>query len=251
MATPPRSRRRAGFTLVEVLVVLGILVVLVSFLLPTISRLREAARETECRGHLRQLMTGFFAFAADHDGVLPGGFYDINDPDPTRRCWLMGGVADWRKAPETGTIFPYINDPGACRCPTLTEAPGSGVRGKTSNGRFDYSMFLSLAGARLSSVSKSGRYRRPDGQFTFLPTPVLCEENTDHLNTVNLEGGHASSDRMGRQHRGGGHYASIDGSVHWFVEDPLSDTRSWFSQAPSGNWVFLGADQRWGWWNKQ
>ena len=251
MSATPRIPRRGGFTLVELLVVIGILAILVSLLVPTLARVREAAREAECRSHLRQLITGFFAFAVDHDRTLPGSYYDIGAADLTHRCWLMGGERDWKKAPQTGTLFPYINDASIYRCPSLTDAPGSGSRGKTSNGRFDYSMFLSFAGARLDHVRPTARYRRPDGQFTLLPTPVLCEENTDHLNTVNQEGGHASTDQLGHQHRGGGHYASIDGSVHWFVEDRTANTGSWFSQAPSGNWVTLGSDKTWGWWNHQ
>jgi prepilin-type N-terminal cleavage/methylation domain-containing protein len=269
MAATCRNPRRLGFTLVELLVVIGILVVLVSLLVPTLGRVRETAREAQCRGNLRQLMTGFIAFAADHERTLPGGYYDIGNADPTRRCWLMGGDPNWRNAPQTGTLFPYIKNMSGgqidrmadrqdmqqyiqvYRCPSLTDAPGSGARGKTSNGRFDYSMFLSFAGARLDNVRQTARYRRPDGQFTYLPTPVLCEENTEHLNTLYTEGGHASSDQLGHQHRGGAHYASIDGSVHWFVEDRTADTRSWSSQAPSGNWVELGADKPWGWWNHQ
>ena len=246
-----RIRNIAAFTLVELLVVIGIIGVLMSLLLPTLAQVRERARETDCRAHLRQLITAFHAFAADHDRTLPGGFYDIDNPAPERKCWLMGGNRDWRKAPETGTIFPYVKDPGVYRCPSLTGAPGTGAAGKTSNGRFDYSMFLSFAGARLENVRQSARYTRPNGQLVHLPTPVICEENTDHLNTVNTEGGHASTDQLGHQHRGGGHYASIDGSVHWFVEDRAANTYSWSSQAPSNNWVQLGADERWGWWNSR
>jgi prepilin-type N-terminal cleavage/methylation domain-containing protein len=246
---PPACR---GVTLVELLVVVGIIAVLFSLLLPTLGRVRERAREAECRTRLRQLITAFHAFAADHDRHLPGGYFDIGNPDPDRQCWLMGNVRDWRQAPQTGTIFPYVKEPLMYRCPSLTEAPGSGVAGKTSNGKFDFSMFLSFTGARLGNVRQTARYRRPsDGRFIYLPTPVLCEEYTDHLNVSNIEGGHATTDRMGHQHGGGGHYASIDGSVHWFVEDLNANTDNWFSQAPSGNWEQLGEDVRWGWWNSR
>lgn len=273
MATSFRSGRRPGFTLVELLVVIGIIVVLASLLVPTLARVRETAREVKCRSNLRQLMAGFLAFAADHDRNLPGGYFDIQDPDRTRQCWLMGGNPDWREAPKTGTLFPYIMNRAikekeisdkldlqqylqVYRCPSLTEAPGTGPQGKTSNGRFDYTTFTAFAGARLDNVPQTSRFRPPGAttQFKYLPTPVLCEEDTKHLNVGNMESGHSNTDQMGHHHRGGGHYASIDGSVHWFVEDDVAGTDSldWSSQAPSGRWRPIGlGDIRFGWWNSQ
>jgi prepilin-type N-terminal cleavage/methylation domain-containing protein len=51
----PRSANRAGFSLVELLVVLGIIGLLVSLSLPAIQQSREAARQVQCRNHLHQL----------------------------------------------------------------------------------------------------------------------------------------------------------------------------------------------------
>ena len=62
---------RPGFTLVELLVVIGIIVVLVSLLLPALASSREAARSTQCPSNLRQMIFATMQYAHHSNGVLP------------------------------------------------------------------------------------------------------------------------------------------------------------------------------------
>ena len=60
-----------GFTLVELLVVIGIIAVLISILLPSLSRAREAANRVACLANLRQLAAATLAYVAENRQRLP------------------------------------------------------------------------------------------------------------------------------------------------------------------------------------
>ena len=66
-----RSLSRGGFTLVELLVVVGIIAVLVSLLLPAVKRARDAALGVRCTGNLRQVGLGLQMYAQDHAFLVP------------------------------------------------------------------------------------------------------------------------------------------------------------------------------------
>jgi prepilin-type N-terminal cleavage/methylation domain-containing protein/prepilin-type processing-associated H-X9-DG protein len=74
-ATTSALRRRChrGFTLVELLVVIGVVALLIAILLPTLSKSRESARRVACLSNLRQVHAAFHLYAfANHDQVPIG-----------------------------------------------------------------------------------------------------------------------------------------------------------------------------------
>src|SRR2546426_455962 len=68
------GRRRGGFTLVELLVVIGIIAVLISILLPTLSKARESAKRTQCLSNLRQIGIYLNIYANTYRQQVPLGF---------------------------------------------------------------------------------------------------------------------------------------------------------------------------------
>jgi prepilin-type N-terminal cleavage/methylation domain-containing protein len=61
-------KRRRGFTLVELLVVIAIIAVLIAILLPALNMAREQARRTQCMSNVRQLTMAWLMYANDNKG---------------------------------------------------------------------------------------------------------------------------------------------------------------------------------------
>lgn len=92
---------RRGITLIEVLVVVGIIALLLAITLPAVQRVRESARKTQCRNNLRQIALATQSIHTT-EGALPSFYNGKAIPFPLRE-WDLFHMHSWRVP-----LLPYL-----------------------------------------------------------------------------------------------------------------------------------------------
>ncbi|MCC7203624.1 MAG: type II secretion system protein [Phycisphaeraceae bacterium] len=117
-AAPARRPSRRGFSLIELLVVIGVVSLLIGLLLPAVARGRDQARTTNCMSNLRQVGLVLTAYVSDHDQRLPL----VEEP-----LWRRGQTPNWDADPTDklaspnsflNVMAPYLDGGEVMVCPS-------------------------------------------------------------------------------------------------------------------------------------
>jgi prepilin-type N-terminal cleavage/methylation domain-containing protein/prepilin-type processing-associated H-X9-DG protein len=166
-----RGASPAAFTLVELLVVIGIIAVLIALLLPALNRAREAAKGAQCLSNMRQVGIALQAYLIESKQVIPphkphpDGAYFQGVPD-------YGNPAVYAVYPNVlGLLLPYMgNQTRAMVCPSAIDYYGGAAFNPTVYSDTNYMANDAVAGQKVTRVPKSAEV-------------ILLQEDKFHFNT--------------------------------------------------------------------
>jgi len=197
---------RAGFTLVELLVVIGIIAVLIAILLPALGRAREQSNRTACLANLRSLGQAMYLYAHSHHDRLP------NANLTTTWDGTIGGMALCELAANYAT-------PGVFHCPSDRDPAPTEIT------TTDY---FAANSAHISYEFYSIWWSGKDG-------PILTRMGGKAPLAWDLDGGEAKASPLQNHGTKGGNILFADGHGDWHFQKEWSAPGS-ISPAGAGNW---------------
>lgn len=128
---------RDAFTIVELLVVIGIIAILAALLMPALTQAKNKAKQIQCTANLRQLYLGFAVYANYNDGrAMPCGSFSAGEGP----LWMETMMTKQLGIPWT-TAGRWSSPSRIFRCPVLGETPGyTGLRTGHVSDYVDYGM---------------------------------------------------------------------------------------------------------------
>jgi prepilin-type N-terminal cleavage/methylation domain-containing protein/prepilin-type processing-associated H-X9-DG protein len=211
------QRRRSGFTLVELLVVIGIIALLISILLPALQRAKDQANRIVCMSNHKQMVFAWKLYSDDNkqwlvnSNVNPGWTTQVPWFQPNNLSGPQGGM-------QTGALWKYVKTEKVYRCPA---DPGFHLV------TYSLNAFLNGESWGFTPITKMTQLQK----FSSI-TMVFIDENdyrtgtgpTDTWNRGSFGEpltGDAWVDYPGWWHSGGTAVSYVDGHAEWWKwKDP-------------------------------
>lgn len=210
--------RRRAFTLVELLVVIGIIAVLIAILMPALSRAKDQATRLQCMNNLRNIMHAVTMYVSENKDSLP--YCNWAGTPPGHQGWLyLDPIQAIPTYCDTGVVYGYLKNRQIFKCPLHTELRSNGpselFTSYLMNGAVqDYG---NIVPNRITKFKTHHVILWESGETTLM-------NNGPPFNDGSSYPGEWLSERHGNSHRtagnsatgsGGASIACFDGHVEW------------------------------------
>jgi type II secretory pathway pseudopilin PulG len=134
----PKNPRRA-FTLIELVIVLGIIIALAAIFLPAINRARESAKRAQCLNNVRQLTGAWLAYASENGGHFCSALRNTGDQiggitPGFYWGWLNTTPPNPLDIVRRGSLWQSLNNVAVYRCPDDRTSPTDNKSSYAVNG---------------------------------------------------------------------------------------------------------------------
>lgn len=195
-----RASHRRAFTLIEVLVVIGIISLLVAILIPSLSAARQRGQATVCLAHMHSLGQGLTMYSTEHQDVLVPGRLPRVDNDNWRALILGGwkfrptflammgtnvGIPAFDDPMPSGNLIDRWGEPGdkqnyaskAYVCPTVADWTDE------RNGSYGYN-YQWLGNSRLLNPADIWSFKNWPVSLSHISSPGSCVAMADSMGTA-------------------------------------------------------------------
>ena len=252
-------RKSNGFTLIELLVVIAIIALLLSILMPALSKAKDLAMGAACKGNLKNYTFAVAMYLDDNDGKFCDAdkcYFSSSDPYPVesgvgeyRHLRWCNGDVDLKSHPEYGgTLFPYLMDAKSFICPAFKrlavrnsedqffQAQGASIRNYEPWYNYTMNAYVGSErpGIRESRVLNISEVKKPATTFSFTEESSFVDTayNVSGLNDTFMVPGDDSMVQNWLSQVGGNPILVEPGPDG---VGPFWDTIAGFHHAPSGN----------------
>jgi prepilin-type processing-associated H-X9-DG protein/prepilin-type N-terminal cleavage/methylation domain-containing protein len=218
--------RRAAFSLVELLVVIGILAVLMGLLIPVLGKARAAGSSTLCQSNLRQLQHAALEYSVDNRGYLPPAHFDFF----TKNLHRWHGTRPTMEDPFDFTfspLKPYLQKGVIKQCPSFEASATGGF--EQSAGGYGYNdhylgssmevsvgpmNYLKFEALYVNSPAKMAMIARPADTIMFTDAAMASPDLIEYsFVEPPLASGYPTAPSIHFRHAGRANVAWVDGHV--------------------------------------
>lgn len=232
--SPSAERQHAvvpsrGFTLVELLVVIGIIALLLSIVLPTIGRARDAGTRVLCGNNLRQLAVAVRNYSMDNDGFIPfANDWAAANPTPWRAPgWLyyevrITSASSWTQDQvKYGALWRYLNTYDVYHCPADVPPYMGTISGRNTHAFTSYLMNHAVTGFGAINFAQV-----PSLRLARMPADgvIFWEGDETKLGASDMwdDGTNQPNNGLTPRHGKGASVARFDGGTEWYTRDEFN-----------------------------